>query len=266
MTRGLAVTIALLLVLASKAVHAQEYEQVLVPLQLVDTPGAFGSLWRTTVLASNISDTPIDVQAYGECPVPVPCIQEPIPPQATVAISTMRRSEVQGAFLAVEKGRVGDLSITIRTVDHSREHLTWGATIPVITRRDLFTGRFGIGDVPVTDDFRSTLRIYDFDGRTPGAVRVRIYRLFATELPLPVPRPPDPLIAELIPSFTTPVSGNGVFGHPGYAAVPLWLIPEVQQAGRVRIVVEPLDDSGDYWAFVSSTHNETQHVTVLTPR
>jgi hypothetical protein len=264
MHRALLAILVLISLISSSTAAAQEYEQILVPLQLIDTPGAFGSVWSTRVAVSNISETPIDVQGYGECPVP--CTPPPIPPQGTVYISTMRRSEVQGAFLAVEKGRVGDLSITIRTVDQSREHLTWGATLPVITQTDLFKDRFGIGDIPVTDEFRSTLRIYDFDARTPGAVRVRIYRVTGSGPPTPVPANPDPLIAELFPAFATPVSGNGVFGHPGYASVPLWLLPEVQEAGRVRVVVEPLDTTGEYWAFVSSTHNETQHVTVLAPR
>jgi hypothetical protein len=35
---------------------------------------------------------------------------------------------------------------------------------------------------------------------------------------------------------------------------------------RVRIVVEPLEPDTPYWAFVSITNNETQHITISTPK
>ena len=258
-------SLALVAALAlSNAVSGAEYDKVLVPLPLIETPGAFGSLWKTRVTISNLGDTSVDVQGYGECGVP--CTPAAIPPRGTVNVSNMPRSDVPAAFLFVEKGRRDDLSIMVRVFDQSREHLTWGATVPVITRRELFAGPFGIGDVPAGEEFRSTLRLYDFDAATPARVRVRIFRISGLGPTVPEPATPDELLTELEPAFTTPVQGGGIAGHPGYAAVPLWLLPQVAGAGRVRIVVEPLDSTGDYWAFVSTTHNATQHVTVLPPR
>lgn len=249
----------LVLVLFSFSLHAQTFDKILVPIQPGETQGAFGSIWVVTVAMTNISDTPVVVRGVtGLCPVP--CELPPLQPQQTFFVTSMLRSDVPAAFLLVEEGRRDDLAITIRVFDRSREHLTWGATLPVITRKELFAHRFGIGDVPVSNAFRSTLRLYDFDATTPAAVRVRIY---STSPQLPFT---DQLLAEFHPAFTIPVQGGGTQQHPGYAAIPLWLLPELAGAERVRIVVEPLDASGDHWAFVSSTHNETQHVTVLAPR
>lgn len=257
--------IAAVLVSAALTAGAQEYERVLVPLQLGELSGAFGSQWVTHLAVSNIGDTPVDVQGYGSCQVP--CTPAPIPPQATAYVTHLIRSEVPAAFLFVEPGRLSDLSFTLRTYDRSRLHQTWGATVPVVTREGLFSRRFGIGDIPVTSAFRSTLRIYDFDATTPAAVRVHVYEAD----PLhgggpPGPEPPDAFLVTLTPAFVVPSEGGGVTRHPAYAAIPLWLVPELRGVERVRVVVEPLDASGDYWGFVSSTHNETQHVTVTGPR
>lgn len=260
---SLAITITLA---ASGQIHEPTYERVLVPFPPGVTAGAFGSQWTADIAVSNLGDSPVDVQGHGDCHVGVPCRPKPIPPGTTIYIGQILRSNVPAAFLEVEPGRVGDLSITMRVFDQSREHLTWGAGVPVITREDLFSRPFGIGDIPVSAEFRSTLRVFDFDATSPGRVRVRVYKVDPLTANEVNPGAPDPLLVELIPAFAAPIEGGGTDGHPGYASVPLWLLPELADAKRVRVVIDPLDSTGEYWAMVSSTHNETQHVTVLSPR
>jgi hypothetical protein len=266
--RSLALLFATLFAMnLSAQVYEPTYEKVLVPLPTNDTPGAFGSIWRTVLAVSNISDTPVDVQGYGGCQTSgEPCRAVPISPQGTIYITSILVSDVPAAFLFVAPGRRNDLSITIRSSDQSRTHLTWGASLPVITRNELFVSRFGIGDIPMTSAFRSTLRIYDFDAATAGRLRVRIYKVTPEGSTSLTPAAADPLLVELTPAFVIPVQGGGAAGHPGYISVPLWLLPALAAAQRVRVVIEPLDATGDYWAMVSSTHNDTQHVTVLTPQ
>ncbi|HEX8169336.1 MAG TPA: hypothetical protein VF824_02215 [Thermoanaerobaculia bacterium] len=255
----------LLLSLLAVAAQGQEYEKVLVPISLNQTLGAFGSVWHALLTISNVSETPVSVGQRGSC-ITGPCTPPPIPPHATVHEGVVPVSEVPASFLFVDKGRLDDVNITIRTFDRSRLNRTWGATIPVVTRRDCFTGRFGINDIPAGNDFRSSLRIYDFDAVTPGAVRVRIYRLAGFGPGTPVTATPDELLATLEPGFTPPVSGGGTAGHPGYASIALSALPELGGVERIRVEIEPLDTTGDYWAFVSATHNETQQVTIIAPR
>lgn len=247
-------------------IYEPTYEKVLVPVPPGITAGAFGSRWSASIAVSNLSETPVDVQGHGDCRIGVPCRPTPIPPRTTIYINQILRSNVPAAFLNVEPGRVDDLSITMRVFDESREHLTWGAALPVITRGRLFAREFGLGDIPVSDAFRSTLRVFDFDATTPGAVRVLVYKVVPSRANEVSPGPPDELLLALTPSFALPFEGGGTIGHPGYASVPLWLLPELAGAEHVRIVIEPLDETGDYWAMVSATHNETQHVTVIAPR
>lgn len=261
------VLLPLVLACTAKAqVYEPTYDKVLIPVPPGVTSGAFGSQWTAAVAVSNISATPVDVQGHGDCRTGAPCRPLPIPPNTTVYINQLLRSNVPAAFINVEPGRINDLSITMRVFDQSRQTLTWGASLPVVTEEELFRKPFGIGDINVTDAFRSTLRIFDFDATTLGAVRIKVYEVFPSAANEVMPGPPDQLLATLTPVFATPVEGGGTIGHPGYASVPLWLLPELAEAQYVRVVIEPLDDTGEYWAMVSSTHNETQHVTVLAPR
>jgi hypothetical protein len=53
---------------------------------------------------------------------------------------------------------------------------------------------------------------------------------------------------------------------PGYAQIDFSTrFPTASQYSRLRIEIEPLAGTTRYWAFVSITNNETQHVTLVTP-
>ena len=270
MSRSIILSLALLsltvAIPASSQILEPTYEKVLVPIRTGVTPGAFGSQWTAAIAISNISDTPVDVQGHGACRIAIPCRPLPIPPRTTIYVNLIPLSDVPAAFLFVEPGRVNDLSITMRAFDESRQHLTWGASLPVVTRRDLFAGRFGIGDIPGDTSYRSTLRIFDFDATTPAAVRVLVFSVAPGASDEMRPGAADRLLVTFTPQFIIPTTGGGTIGHPAFASVALWLMPELAGAERVRVVIEPLDTTGDYWAMVSSTHNDTQHVTVITPR
>jgi hypothetical protein len=41
--------------------------------------------------------------------------------------------------------------------------------------------------------------------------------------------------------------------------------PQLASAQLLRIVLDPVSADLRFWAFVSVTNNETQHVTVITP-
>jgi hypothetical protein len=115
----------------------------------------------------------------------------------------------------------------------------------------------------MTPDFRATLRIYDTNADTQPRVRVRLFALDPTRDPV-LASDADTLIVEIEPFFAMPEAGTTRL-FPASAQVALWLDPRLTNAGRVRIEIEPLDGLQEYWAFVSITHNATQHVTVITP-
>lgn len=232
-------------------------------------PGAHGSLWQTDLVVANISTTPLQVIGYvssslcpGLCPGP-----PPIPPKVSVVINEVVRCETRGTYLFVEPGRAGDLVAALRSQDASRQLTTWGTSVPVVRAADLFSGVFGINHIPMESQFRSTLRVYSVDP-TAGAVLLRFYETLS-EPPRRWPTfpnsDPDPLLLEVQTGLIRPKAGGGTDTCPSMVEIPLDQYPQLASKSRVRVEIVPSDIKTAYWAFVSTTHNSTQHVTVLTP-
>ena len=246
-----------------------QYDRLLLPLTTGQVQGAFGSIWETDLALTNLSDTPLTVLWYeqrGGCPIlcgPPP----PIPARATIFPDVIASAcpEVRGVLLWVERGRIHDLAVTLRTHDLSRQNQTWGTTIPTVAADGLFAQRFGLIDIPTDPQFRSTLRIYDFYSATPANVRLRVYAVDARR-DFPRDASQDPLLLEVTPTFSVPAGIPQKSVCPGYVEIPLTGNPALSSAQRIRIEIEPLDGLKEYWGFVSVTHNDTQHVTIVTPK
>jgi len=249
------------------ALGQQQFDRILLPLSTDHVRGAFGSEWVTDLAVTNVSDIPLTVIGYDRPICPVMCAAEPIPPRNTIFPSAPRSCPaIAGRFLLVERGRSGDVAVTLRAHDVSRQNETWGTVIPAVLEKDLFGTRFGLVDIPLDAQFRTLVRIYDFNPVTGAAVRVRVYAVDPMRAAPDLSKPdPDRLLLELTPRFVTPDADP--FGFcSGYAEVALSGQPVLADTNRVRVEIEPLTNAKDYWAFASVTHNETQHVTVITPQ
>ena len=257
------------LMLLIRIASAQTTEKVPVPLAQTDlVRGAHGSQWRTDIILTNLSDSALAVSGYSSTFCPVMCPgPPPIPPHVSVIVAEMATCETRGAYLFVETGRVRDISVSLRSRDMSRQHETWGTSVPVVRSSELFSGAFGINDIPMESQFRSTLRLYNTAG-TPSTVRLR-FLATTTEPPRWWPTfpnsEPDRLLLDRTVAFVVPQSGGGVANCPSFVEVGLDSHPELTGIERLRVEIQPNDDRKTYWAFVSTTHNTTQNVTVLTP-
>lgn len=247
---------ALLLVLIPTAATAQFSTQVLVPIKPGTTPGAYGSLWQTELVLTNTGDTPLTVTGYPDA--------TPIPPKASVFLRTYPDTcNGPGIILTVEAANLEQFAASLRTRDVSRQLETAGTTIPLITHRDNYVGNLGITDVPMEPGFRSTLRVYGLDSLARVDVdRVRFYALDPERTTPTESHSPDRLILEMPTRFT-----RSDTCLTQYFEIALDQVPELANAGRIRIEVDSASNHSTrpYWAFVSVTHNETQHVTVILP-
>lgn len=229
-------------------------ERILLPIVAPQpVPGAHGSLWTTHLTLSNQGEALLQVAGYGPCQV-APCIRS-IEAHQTVF------PDAYGSFLHVVDGRPEDLVISLRAHDLSRQLETWGTTIPVVTGEDLYTGRavIGLNDIASGPDFRSRLRIYDFDQSQGRSVVVRVYEI---EPGIPNQPTEDVLLSETRHSFA-PASLELPHGSPGYIELPL---PRTEDGlSRLRLEIEGEELSLRFWAFVTITNNNTQHVTIQSP-
>lgn len=249
--------------LSTVSAWAQSSDTILLPIVPgAIVVGAFGSKWITDAVATNISDTPLQLSGFFPCNID-PCLVGPMPPHSSVHLSgVVGCSEVPGAYLIIPMGRERDLSLTLRSQDLSRQGETWGTSVPVVADNAAFETRFGLTDIPVNSQFRSMLRIYALDGNTQPRVRLRVYSEGLSVLPGGAG---DVVLYDSEPDFVIPHTGGGTDRCPATAQIFLSTLPQVAGESRIRVEIEPLT-VGKYWGFASITHNETQHVTVVTPQ
>jgi hypothetical protein len=201
------------------------------------------------------------------------------PPHATFRAGEMAADPNAGEFLYIGAPGAGKVTFSLRVQDISRQSQTWGPAIPVVREKDAFTSTLQLLDVPVEAHFRSALRIYDFDTGVPDAprqVRVRIFDMCGIG---PIDRDcsstalVDTTLA-LVPTSLRVVSdrqypatamvGNLVGAFPQLASVPPTILAFGQsRPAAVRVRIDPITPGLRFWAFVSATNNETQHVTVI---
>jgi hypothetical protein len=240
----------------------EDYMPVIVPLTAGSTPGAHGSSWTSALHIFNSAYVPLRL------PGPEAFILDPpidpaviIPARSTEQVFVNRREPgVDGAFLYVPLPLSYAPKMSLRVRDTSQNAASLGTEVPVV-RRDEASSGITLIDIPIDPRYRATLRIYGFTA-APMQVGVRI-----------LPEDGDTPIEQ----FDVELQGiiNAVFepfpAHPAYLALDP-LTPAVRASGgRVRIELTNYGDNVSppppaIWAFVSITNNETQQVTVISPK
>ncbi len=235
--------------------NSTEFERILLPIAVpYELPGAFGSRWITHVTARNDNDASVIITpSPGGCLITV-CPTREVGAKTTVT-PEFGPAGFPGGFIWVSKPGNSRVELNLRVQDVSRQALTWGTEIPVVREGDLRTDTITLLEIPTDSRFRSALRVYDFDGSFNNRVRVRIYELFANET--------------LADTFLTLGMPNGLEDSaiPGIAQIGSLTdaFPGIANR-RVRIEITPDTPGLRFWAFVSVTNNETQHVTTITPQ
>ena len=233
------------------------FERVLIPV-IHNGPGAFGSQWRTDVWLRNESDAFIPImhtpgQAIGCVP---PNCNEPLNPRQTKQLGV--QSAPSGYFIHVARGSVDDLSVNAVFRDITQQERSLGEGMPVVRESEFVTGRQSLLNIPTDFRFRTRLRVYGFPSREPSlslTLPFAIYHLTGTEA-----------LAQGLISLAPPADGIG----PAFAELHDIdaLYPQISGRGPFRIELGPMLETADnrYWALASVTNNETQHVTLITPR
>lgn len=249
---------ALAILVASLPVQAQEYERILLPIVSAPTAGAYDSVWQSFFVAYNGGDTPAFVEypfgcVLGTCPR-----GNEVQPHSFVDTQflTPPPAGLPGLFVYAEKPQSASFAFNLRVQDLSRQSLTWGTELPVVRESDARTAVTDLLSIPTDQRFRVIVRIYDFDSRPQSSVHIRVLSMTSsiplTEFDVLLSRPHDENVSR--PFYPGYGSIADIIQRPGVAAQP-----------EVRIEIHPITEGLRYWAFVSVTNNETQHVTTITP-
>lgn len=246
------------------SITAGAQERLLIPITGTQTPGAYGSVWTTELWAHNQGDDVIFLRPTFACSgLPICTLNTPIEPGGAIRIDLpgvpdgLPPGRILTATSADGTAAASDaLFINLRVRDESRTDSSMGIEIPIVRADDLFTTPLTLLNIPGDELFRHTLRIYDIDNKA-SSFRIRLY---ASDT------------GEELPSQTIVLTVNQ---HDFAENDPTSYAPSAAQLDlrqnipignkRYHLTIEPLQPS-NYWAFISITNNETQEVTLVTPR
>jgi hypothetical protein len=235
------------------------FEPILIPL-IFAGKGAFGSEWTTDLWVHN--SNAFDVTQLGPFITRV-CVTAPCP-SPIEALSTVKYNGVlssppypHGVIMNVARDGAAGLHFSLRVRDLTRQAEALGTEIPVLRERDLRAGAFSLPDIPTDARYRVKLRVYALDyalDRAGGPVEVRFHRM----------------TAPFTQAGTTLLNMSAATRDiPAYAEADLeQIFPKLAAAGPLRVEIRPLVSTAkpSYWAFISITNNQTQHVTAVTPQ
>ena len=155
---------------------AATWRRILLPLSFAETPGAFGSRWKTEITAVIDSDTMIELEPDRFCTPWSPCPTIPLrrPFDLALALTEIQPS-LPTQFLYVRAADEPKLALNLRVRDLARTAETWGTEVKIVRENEWRTTPITLAPLPVDPLFRLTLRVYDFDARAGNRVAVRIY-------------------------------------------------------------------------------------------
>lgn len=241
------------------------YEQLLVPLSW-GPRGAFGSLWRTELLIYNEGDVPAQVFQsecgfFCGCGVGV-CVSRELAPSTSMKFEIQADTTnpaSQGGYLYVGRSAADEVALQFRVRDVSRDTTSLGTEVPLVRQDEFRDSAVSLLGVPLMPPFRTHLRVYGFDPvLDAGEVRVAVLASDTDELI-------DEHILRLSPGGSAS-SIHGLAPHPAYGEITKLVKAgdELPRTGRIRIT--PMTPGLRFWAFVAAIHNETQHLTLITPQ
>lgn len=234
------------------------HEPILLPVSQQTTPGAFGSLWSTDVYAANANDEPVEIYP-AVCAVSAPCpptFSVPAGAAIPVPVDQTASGEPAGVLMWVPRAAVNKMSFSLRVYDQSRELLSFGTSIPVVRENELLSGQSEFFPIPVGDVFRQSLRVYDISDGTNTQFFVEIFDMESGLR----------LAAETVAAIHAPVFGP-VPIRPAVVEIHQLAsrYPAVSGSSSVRVRVTPVVPTTKYWAFLTVTNNDLQHVTTMPP-
>lgn len=244
---------ALVLLTSVQAVAAST--KILLPVVIATpVPGALGSLWSSEVdlYSSGGSLRGVFVAGTAICHFD-PCTGEGIVDKSTYEnVPVPMAPGAVGKFLSVfPEEALSDLTISLRVFDESRSVTNRGTTIPVIHESKAARSPVQLLGVAIAPPFRSMLRVYDFDPDDTHVARVSIYLPSSDH---------DLLLDTRVLALRK--TGDAAT-YPGFAQLDLSYLAD--RAQKVRVEVAPVTEGLRFWAFVSTTNNQTQHITLETP-
>lgn len=234
------------------------WEPILIPITRPSTPGAFNSEFRTETVMLVESDNALDVRPKTCTTIACPPSRIPFDPYPLGIVQTPE--QLEGQLVWVPEGASGRLRVQTRVYDTSRGVEWFGVEVPAVRASEFTPANTAtvLLNVPVTQDFRHTLRIYDPSATPNRLVSILVY----------VPGQTNSVF-EVTRRFEVPANNtggpNGLPLRPGFIQFSSAELSNLGGAQRIYYRIAPADFDARLWAFISVTNNTTQEITLITP-
>ncbi len=250
------IAVSLLLFAAASVVGQTRSEQVLIPFETAVVEGADGTRWSAELRVRNASD--VEVNLFPEqCSWigrPLPCdLRVIVPPRTTKLLDALvARSSNSGLLLYVPLDRIDDVQFSLQ-VRELRSGDSVGTRVPVARARDL-KSQFTIIGVPISDDQRRTLRVYEPHLPVQSVFRVRVFDEASNRMLLdreysggsPTDSP-SPVLVPATFDFSDALASSLMAG-----------------AQRVTVSIARIFPAGlTFWPMISSTSNVDHRVAIF---
>ena len=238
----------------------QTLERFLLPVWIDgQVAGAYGSLWVTRLVGYNAWREPVQVTQHTGCFIT--CPTQTVPPysyfidRAATFFDMPAGRSGTGSFVHIHRIYRPWIVFNLRIQDLSRQSLTWGTELPVVSESEAFVDTLRLLNIPTDGRFRVAIRVYDFE--PANADRHARLQVFSAG---------NQLLAETTVALVPPLGWEESL--PGYAQFMdlVASFPEIAASETVRVEITPITQGLRFWAFASVTNNETQHVTTVTPQ
>jgi hypothetical protein len=239
------VALALLLFVATPMMA--QLERVLIPsVANVPIPGANNSSWITEILGQNLSSEIITLY-LSSCGF-IDCAFRQLNPNEVFSSTNVFSTSPNGAVIQVSSTQSGKLGLSARARDLSRALNTWGTELPIVRDSEVTDTPITLFNIPTSDRFRVTIRLYDFVNEDNQFV-LTISNVQGQEL------------------IQRRVGAQELYDLLGrYQGLSFGVITDLGERSveAVNIKITTVKPAR-FWAFASVTNNETQHVTVVSP-
>lgn len=235
---------------------------ILVPIAFSadqEIPGAAGSLWSMEFWLHNGSDTGLEtLQPTSACAPP--CEGTAYPADQISRIWSVANNKGAAAILKIRADLADEFSFSARLLETTRRAQPTGVDLPVIREQDFFRDAVTFIAIPAGPSIRSTLRVFD-PRLVPGSmVRVDVLddagELIATQRLFPGN---DALAMSQDRTYQSIAGYDAIFDLT--ASFPI-----LANFERYHLRVTPETADFEYWAMVSVTDNESQHVLLITAK
>ena len=188
-----------------------------------------------------------------------------VPPNFTYFLKLATVREGGGAFIYIDRAHADDVQLDLRAQDVSRPDTHWGTALPVVRDRNFRDGSVTLPDLPVSQEFRSRIRVYGVDLLSPVGVRFTVWGIPNRDVDV---RSGDQLLGtidySLLPPLPDPGSPNPFSPSTLEVANIEGALPAMGYT-RLRIDIAPRVPGTRIWAFATVTSNQTQQISVIEP-